>query len=162
MYVSPISALFPGDKSTPAKRAIYLLLSLSLFVFRVDANDAHHTFAVDHLAFIANLLDRRSYLHKTPWRALGSPTSYVPRTPPTRPIVSRQLHLAPIARNQPDEIPFCRAHQMGQNLLPPFQHHRIDGAGPLFHHRGRYLPAPACGLVSTHGPFSVTAMQCSK
>src|ERR1039457_6988773 len=73
MYVSPISALFPGGKSTPAKRAIYLLLSLSLFVFRVDANDAHHTFAVDHLAFVANLLYRRSYLHKTPRRALACP-----------------------------------------------------------------------------------------
>src|ERR1035437_5776252 len=70
MYVSPISALFPGGKSTPAKRAIYLVLSLSLFVIRVDANDAHHTFAVDHLALVANFLDRRSYLHKTPgWTA---------------------------------------------------------------------------------------------
>src|SRR6185369_9546440 len=69
MYVSPISALFPGGKSTPAKRAICLLLSLSLFVFRVAANDTHHAFAVDHLAFVANLFYRRSYLHKTPWRA---------------------------------------------------------------------------------------------
>ena len=57
---------------------------------------------------------------------------------------------------------------MRQNLLLPFQHYLVDGTGPLFHHRGRYLPATgrslftAQGLVSTHGPFSVTAMQCSK
>ena len=51
---------------------------------------------------------------------------------------------------------------MGQNLLLPFQHHQVDGAGPFFHYQSRYLPAPGYGLVSTHGPFSVTAMVCSK
>src|ERR1039458_362566 len=127
MYVSPISALFPGGKSTPAKRAIYLLLSLSLFVFRVDANDAHHTFAADHLAFVANFLYRRSYLHKTPGWALASPTSWL------------------------------SCNQSFRVILP-----RVDGAGPFFPHQSRHLPAPAYGLVSPHGPFSVTAMQCSK
>jgi hypothetical protein len=32
-------------------------------VFRVDADDAHHAFAVDHLALVANLLDGRSNFH---------------------------------------------------------------------------------------------------
>jgi hypothetical protein len=38
-------------------------LSLALFVFRVDANHPHHTFAVDDLALVANLLYRCPYLH---------------------------------------------------------------------------------------------------
>jgi hypothetical protein len=70
---------------------------------------------------------------------------------------------------------------VGQNSLAVLQHHHVHGTRPLFHHRGldhpgpdprnRRVPrlapgpwplAPAHGLVSTHGPFSVTAMQCSK
>jgi hypothetical protein len=38
-------------------------LSLPLFVLGVDADDPHHAFAMDHLAFVANLLYRRSYFH---------------------------------------------------------------------------------------------------
>ena len=69
-----------------------------------------------------------------------------------------QLHFDPVARNQPDEIPFHRAHQVGQNLLLIFQDYLKNQTRPLFHDRrpNRY------GLVSTHGPLSVTAMQCSK
>jgi hypothetical protein len=36
---------------------------LPLFMLRIDADDPHHAFAMDHLALIANFLDRRSYLH---------------------------------------------------------------------------------------------------
>src|SRR5882672_10531599 len=60
--VRPISALFCGGKSTPARRAIFL--SLPLFVFRVHADDPHHAFAMDHLALVANLFDRRSHFHR--------------------------------------------------------------------------------------------------
>src|SRR5208337_4733545 len=42
---------------------ILLPLSLSLFMLGVDANDPHHAFAMDHLALVANLFYRRSYLH---------------------------------------------------------------------------------------------------
>jgi hypothetical protein len=38
-------------------------LSLPLFMLRVGADDAHHTFAVDHLAFITHLFNRSSNLH---------------------------------------------------------------------------------------------------
>src|SRR5437879_2677837 len=41
----------------------YRLLSLALLMFRVGADDPHHTLAVDHLALITNLLNRGSYLH---------------------------------------------------------------------------------------------------
>src|SRR5437764_10133672 len=80
------------------------------------------------------------------------------RNPAARRIVRRQFHLDPVARNQPDKIPFHRAHQVGQNLLLRPQDHLEDGTGPLLDHSGLDL----YGLVRTHGPFSVTAMQCSK
>src|SRR6185437_14613425 len=38
-------------------------LSLPLFVFRVNANDPHHAFAMDHLAFVTDFLDGSSYFH---------------------------------------------------------------------------------------------------
>jgi hypothetical protein len=37
--------------------------ALALFVFRVDANHPHHTFAMDDLALVANLFYRCSDLH---------------------------------------------------------------------------------------------------
>ena len=43
----------------------HMFLSLPLFVFRVDADDPHHAFAVDHLALVANLLYRRSHFHNS-------------------------------------------------------------------------------------------------
>src|SRR5439155_23901444 len=61
-------------------------------------------------------------------------------------------------RHQPDKIPSRHAHQVGQNLVLALQHHFVDRAGPLGHHRRDHH----YGLVSTHGPFSVTAIQCSK
>ena len=36
---------------------------LSLFVFRVGADYAHHTLAVNHLALVANLFDGRTDFH---------------------------------------------------------------------------------------------------
>src|SRR5579864_209322 len=39
------------------------LLSLTLLMLRIRADDPHHTVAMDHLAFIANFLDRCSYFH---------------------------------------------------------------------------------------------------
>jgi len=72
--------------------------------------------------------------------------------------VRAQFHFDPVARNQPDEIPFGVARQMGQHLLLTFQDHLEDQARPFFHDRRRDL----YGLVRTQGPFSVTAMQCSK
>src|ERR1700691_2776200 len=62
MEVSPISALLVACRSTPAIRAIWL--SLPLLMFRVYADDPHHAFAMDHLAFVANLLNGRSNFHK--------------------------------------------------------------------------------------------------
>jgi hypothetical protein len=82
-----------------------------------------------------------------------------------------QLHLDPIARHQPYKIPFHSAHNVRQNLLLVLQLQQPYGGWPLFYHDGLDHPGPRSlapgpcfrhGLVSTHGPFSVTAMQCSK
>src|SRR5579863_1805221 len=54
-------------RSTPAIRA---MLSLPLFVLRVLADDPHHAVAANHLALVANLLYRCSYLHENPSRQL--------------------------------------------------------------------------------------------
>jgi hypothetical protein len=54
--VRPISVRFFAGKSTPAKRAIFfrVLLTLPLLVFGIGADDAHHAFAVDDLALVAH------------------------------------------------------------------------------------------------------------
>jgi hypothetical protein len=67
-----------------------------------------------------------------------------------------QFHFHPVPRDQPYKIPFDIAHQVSQNLLLRIQYNFKNQSRPLFHYRSGY------GLVSTHGPFSVTAMQCSK
>jgi len=72
----------------------------------------------------------------------------------------RQLHLDPIAWHQPHKIPFHRAHQVGQNPMLVFQNQRVHSRRPLFH--DCRLDRPVHGLVKTHGPLPVTAMQCSK
>ena len=71
----------------------------------------------------------------------------------------------PIARHQPDEIPFHRAHQVGQNLLlrspaPPgtIALGRSSTTVAVTSRPVRLFTA----CVKTHGPFSVTATQCSK
>src|SRR5712692_5194025 len=65
MYVSAMNVRLLRGRSTPAIRAIVLLLSLSLLVFRILADHPHHTLAVDDLALIANFLDRCPYFHKS-------------------------------------------------------------------------------------------------
>jgi uncharacterized membrane protein YraQ (UPF0718 family) len=58
---------FCRGRSTPAIRAIPSLLSagsaLTLLVFGVGADHAHHALAVDDFALVANLLYRCSYFH---------------------------------------------------------------------------------------------------
>jgi hypothetical protein len=82
-----------------------------------------------------------------------------------------QLHLDPITRNQSHKIPFHSANYVRQDLLLVLQLQQPNGGRPLFDDDGLDYPGPRplapgpCfrhGLVSTHGPFSVTAMQCSK
>ena len=49
-----MAALFRAGKSTPAIRAMYIVLPLTLplLMFWIGANDANHTFAMNDLALI--------------------------------------------------------------------------------------------------------------
>src|SRR4029453_8692769 len=62
-YVSATSTRLFRGRSTPAIRAIRLLLSLPLLVTRVAAQDAHHAAAADHLTVLTDLLDRCPDFH---------------------------------------------------------------------------------------------------
>ena len=95
---------------------------------------------------------------KNPFGAADERGAQLFHNPSARRIVGRQHHLDPVARNQPDEIPLHRARQMGQHPPLSIQHHGIDGRGHFLRHRA----LDRHGLVSTNGPPSVTAMQCSK
>jgi hypothetical protein len=47
----------------PSTITVETTLSLSLFMFRVDANHTHHAFAVDNLALVAHLFYGSSHFH---------------------------------------------------------------------------------------------------
>ena len=72
---------------------------LSLLVFWVGADYAHHTLAVNHLALITNLFDGRTYLHYT------LSISFIPVSYATAiQIVRRQLYQHSVTRKNPDEM----------------------------------------------------------
>src|SRR5438093_9799618 len=71
MYVRAISMRLLRGRSTPASRAIPL--PLPLLVARVGAQHAHHARAADHLALLADRLDRRPHLHAYLVRAVIRP-----------------------------------------------------------------------------------------
>src|SRR5512144_667149 len=72
MYFSEISIRFSAGRSTPAMRAIRVVLpvpglALALLVAGVGgADDPHHALALDDLALVADLLDGRADLHGLP------------------------------------------------------------------------------------------------
>ena len=65
----------------------------------VDADNADHTLAVNHLALITNFFDGRTYLHWTPSISF-IPVSYATAIQ----IVGRQLNQHSITRKNPDEM----------------------------------------------------------
>ena len=65
----------------------------------VDANNAHHTLAVNHFALVTNLFDGRTYLHWT-LSILFIPISYAAAIQ----IVGRQLNQHAIAGKNFDEM----------------------------------------------------------
>ena len=71
----------------------------------------------------------------------------------------RELNLNPVARQQPDPIPFRGPGAMRQNLLLIHQLQPVHQAGQFLDYRGFH---PDYCRVSTHGPSLVTATQCSK
>ena len=67
----------------------------------------------------------------------------------------REHYFHPVARQQPDKIPGLLARWMGENQIPILELHPKN---PILH---LFDDARFYGLVSTQGPFSVTATQCS-
>ena len=65
----------------------------------------------------------------------------------------RELDFHPVARQQPDPIPLRRSRSMRENFGVVAQFQPVHQAGQFLKHY--------C-LVKTHGPFFVTATQCSK
>jgi hypothetical protein len=70
-----------------------------------------------------------------------------------------ELNLDAVARQQPDPIPIRRSRPMSQNLRLISQFEPIHQTRQFFHDHGL---DSVHGLVNTHGPFGVTATQCSK
>ena len=70
--------------------------------------------------------------------------------------MGRKRHLDPIAREKPQKIPDRPVTRMSQHLVPVIQLHPVDAVRRFLNYPGLY------GRVRTHGPFSVTATQCSK
>src|SRR5919109_3051425 len=63
MYVSATSSRFSRGRLTPAIRANFSLLALSLLVPRVAADDQHLAVPLDHAAAVTHRLDGRSNFH---------------------------------------------------------------------------------------------------
>jgi hypothetical protein len=87
-------------------------LLLSLLVFWVGANYAHHSLAMDHFALIANLFNGRTYFH---WTLSISfiPVSYATAIQ----IVGRQLNQHSIPGKNSDEVLSHLARDMRQHLM---------------------------------------------
>src|SRR5438309_5678555 len=112
MYVSPISALFCGGRSTPAKRAIslsdYPCLCLCFGLTQMTRTTPSRWITL-HLSQIF-FTDARTFILNLPYN------------PSPRQIVGRDIHLHQISRQQPDEIPFLAGltTRMRQQALPAF------------------------------------------
>ena len=75
----------------------------------------------------------------------------------------RKLHTHPVSGPNPDEIRGRRSNGMRQNQILILQLHP-DGRvrKKIDDNRVHLHAAPRQGRVKTHGPFEVTATQCSK
>src|SRR5262249_53378569 len=78
-------------------------LALALFVFRILADYPHYSTAVDNLALVTDLFDRRSYFHSSPLISL--PVLFIPvDNPSAGQIIRRELHYHLVARQYLYEI----------------------------------------------------------
>src|SRR5881628_2468338 len=178
MYVTATSPRFSRGRSTPATRAIgpSARSALSRLVPRVLADDPRHALTLDDLAMLAAHLDRRPYFHRSFVLAISLLEPI--RDPATGEVVRRQLELHTVAGQDANEVhPHLPAdvrehlvpvleldpeHRVGQRL----DHHPLDLDRVFFRHHPRLAGAVSADwpvrLVSTSGPFSVTATVCSK
>jgi hypothetical protein len=85
------------------------------------------------------------------------PRLQLPDNPASREVVCRKFHFHPVARKQPYEILLSGSCRMSQHLFPVLELQPKHQTGKFLDHPGFYY-----GRVNTHGPFLVTATQCSK
>jgi len=74
----------------------------------------------------------------------------------------RDFHLHPVSGTNPDKIHLRRPGGVGQNQVLILQPHPHDSARQKLNYLRLHCRGLAHGRVSTHGPFSVMATQCSK
>jgi hypothetical protein len=134
-------------------------LPLPLLVLGIGADHPNDAFAVDDLAFVAHLLNRRPDFHDrsllsifirfAPEALVAAPDHF--DNPPSRRIFRGEFHLDLIPYAQPDKIPSHRRRQMSYHLLPAAQFDPVGRAGQdLNHHgsfdcHGRSKPYPTAG-----------------
>src|ERR671919_2987902 len=94
MYVSATSRRFSRGRLTPAIRAKFSLLALSLLVARVRADDQHLALPLDHAAAVTHRFDGRSDFHG---RTLRQPR--LSSATPRRCIVAKGLGNPRLLRN---------------------------------------------------------------
>src|SRR5215475_7475367 len=172
MYCREITTRFAGGRSTPAMRAMLVLvprslagpLALALLVTRVRrADHPDDPLAADHLALVADLLHRRADLHgdtdswsngpilpATPGKArlscLGGLLRPVRDATPGE-VVRRQLQLHLVAGEDPDEVHPHLSRDVRQDLVPPVvQDHPEHGVGKRLDDRPFHLD----GIVLRH------------
>src|SRR5581483_8733615 len=133
MYWTAISPRLSLGRSTPAMRAMWTLLSLTLLVARVAADDPHAARAAHDLAVLAPYLDRWTHFHHVLrlLEAIGDPA-------PGQ-VVGRQLDLHLVAGEDPDEVHPHLARHVGQYLVSVIQLHPEHRVGQRLHHRALHL-----------------------
>src|SRR6185436_479591 len=95
-------------------------LSLSLLVFRIDANHTHHALAVNDFALITHFFDRSSDFHfiNPLSSSCSEPLSLVAVSNSSAvQVVRRQLHQHPVARKNPDEMLAHLSRNVRQHLM---------------------------------------------
>src|SRR5208283_5914320 len=129
MYVRPISARLRAGRSTPAMRAIgFPLLPLPLLVLGVGADHPHHALAVDDLALVTNLFNRRPDFHRSalPDNSNRSTLQHS-HDPAASGILGGQLHQNDIPQTQPDKVLSSRPGRVGDDLSPASFHFQPVG-----------------------------------
>src|SRR3990170_6451593 len=122
-----------------------LVSPLALLVLRVAANHPNHPAPVDDLALIANLFDRRAYLHLySPFLRRLLVAIY---DPAARQIVGRQLHRHPVSRQDADEILAHLSGDMRQHPVLVLQFHPKHGVGQRFNDRGHHFDGILLGTA---------------